>query len=98
MGNGFATLFEDEVVLCGDGRLKEGIYKFQFELQLPPHNLPSSITVRASCAQCLGIVLLTVPVVRARNDLVRDHLHADPSYHHRTDHVVSPTDHGARRS
>lgn len=48
MGNGFATLFEDELVLCGDGRLKEGIYKFKFELQLPPHNLPSSINVTLS--------------------------------------------------
>lgn len=46
MGNGLATLFEDELVLCGDGRLKEGIYKFKFELQLPPYNLPSSLNVR----------------------------------------------------
>ncbi|KAJ5895061.1 hypothetical protein N7495_006752 [Penicillium taxi] len=43
MGNGLATLFEDEVVLCGDGRLKEGIYKFRFEMTLPPYALPSSI-------------------------------------------------------
>ncbi|KAJ6161249.1 hypothetical protein N7470_004645 [Penicillium chermesinum] len=46
MGNGLATLFEDEVVLCGDGRLKEGIYKFRFEMGLPPYSLPSSINVR----------------------------------------------------
>jgi hypothetical protein len=46
MGNGLATLFEDEVVLCGDGRLKEGIYKFRFEMALPPYPLPSSINVR----------------------------------------------------
>lgn len=45
LGNGFASLFEDEVVLCGDGRLKEGIYKFRFELCFPPYNLPSSINV-----------------------------------------------------
>ncbi|KAJ5500128.1 Arrestin-like N-terminal [Penicillium expansum] len=43
LGNGLATLFEDEVVLCGDGRLKEGIYKFRFEMGLPPYALPSSI-------------------------------------------------------
>ncbi|PGH27023.1 hypothetical protein AJ80_01208 [Polytolypa hystricis UAMH7299] len=43
LGNGFASLFEDEVVLCGDGRLKEGVYKFRFELELPPYRLPSSI-------------------------------------------------------
>lgn len=46
MGNGLATLFEDEAVLCGDGRLKEGIYKFRFEMGLPPYALPSSINVR----------------------------------------------------
>lgn len=44
-GNGFASLFEDEVVLCGDGRLKEGIYKFNFELEFPQDNLPTSINV-----------------------------------------------------
>ncbi|KAJ5610673.1 hypothetical protein N7510_007392, partial [Penicillium lagena] len=43
MGNGLATLFEDEVVLCGDGRLKEGKYMFRFEMSLPPYPLPSSI-------------------------------------------------------
>ena len=48
MGNGLATLFEDEVVLCGEGRLKEGIYKFRFEMGLPPYALPSSINVCTS--------------------------------------------------
>ena len=45
LGNGLASLFEDEVVLCGDGRLKEGIYKFKFELEFPPYALPSSVSV-----------------------------------------------------
>lgn len=45
LGNGLATLFEDELVLCGDGRLKEGVYKFQFEMLFPPYPLPSSINV-----------------------------------------------------
>jgi hypothetical protein len=44
-GNGFATLFEDECVLCGDGRLGEGIYKFAFNLEFPDRDLPSSIEV-----------------------------------------------------
>lgn len=48
LGNGLATLFEDEVVLCGDGRLKEGIYKFRFEMGFPPYALPSSLNVRLS--------------------------------------------------
>ncbi|KAJ5094329.1 hypothetical protein N7456_010190 [Penicillium angulare] len=43
MGNGLSTLFEDEIVLCGEGRLKEGIYKFRFEMTLPPYALPSSL-------------------------------------------------------
>ena len=42
-GNGFASLFEDEVVLCGDGRLAEGAYQFNFELEFPDRDLPSSI-------------------------------------------------------
>ena len=44
-GNGFASLFEDEVVLCGDGRLGEGTYQFNFELEFPDCDLPSSIDV-----------------------------------------------------
>ena len=45
-GNGFATLFEDEAVLCGDGRLDEGGYKFQFKMRFPEEAMPSSIDVR----------------------------------------------------
>ena len=49
-GNGFARLFEDEIVLCGDGRLL-GQYVFRFELDLPQTGVPSSIDVSASCCQ-----------------------------------------------
>ena len=45
-GNGFASLFEDEVVLCGEGRLVEGQYQFEFNLEFPNRDLPSSIDVR----------------------------------------------------
>jgi arrestin-related trafficking adapter 9 len=45
LGNGFTSLFEDEDVLCGEGLLKKGIYKFKFELGFPPGGLPSSIDV-----------------------------------------------------
>jgi len=44
-GNGFASLFEDEVVLCGEGRLGEGTYQFKYELEFPRERLPSSIDV-----------------------------------------------------
>lgn len=45
-GNGFATLFEDERVVCGDGRLEEGRYKFEFKMRFPDETMPSSIDVR----------------------------------------------------
>ncbi|QIX00264.1 hypothetical protein AMS68_005781 [Peltaster fructicola] len=42
-GNGLATLFEEEAVLCGDGRLADGSYQFNFELEFPARDLPSSV-------------------------------------------------------
>lgn len=45
-GNGFASLFEQEKVLCGDGRLEEGNYKFEYNVKFPDQTLPSSIDVR----------------------------------------------------
>lgn len=45
-GNGLASLFQDERTLCGSGFLKKQVYKFEFELQFPPHSLPSTIEVR----------------------------------------------------
>lgn len=45
-GDGFASLFEDEVTLCGQGRLLPGRYQFRFELELPSSGVPSSIDVR----------------------------------------------------
>lgn len=42
-GNGFASLFENEVALCGKGQLNAGKYEFRFELDLPSQGLPSSI-------------------------------------------------------
>lgn len=46
LGNGYASLFQDEQVLCADGRLEAGKYEFNFELMFPEHGLPSSIEVR----------------------------------------------------
>lgn len=48
LGNGYATLFQDEQVLCADGRLEAGKYEFNFELMFPEHGLPSSIEVSSS--------------------------------------------------
>ena len=47
-GNGFASLFENEHVLCGDGRLKAGTYEFEYAIQLPSRAIPSSIDVSYS--------------------------------------------------
>jgi arrestin-related trafficking adapter 9 len=44
-GNGQASLFQDEVTLCGEGRLEVGVYEFEFELEFPSKGLPTSIDV-----------------------------------------------------
>ncbi|KAI2403974.1 ph-response sensor protein, partial [Ophidiomyces ophidiicola] len=60
-GNGLATLFEDEVVLCGDGRLREGVYHFRFELAFPPYSLPSSISFERGAIAYVLTATLTRP-------------------------------------
>jgi hypothetical protein len=42
-GDGYVSLFQDEVTLCGEGRLESGIYNFNFELEFPSKGLPTSI-------------------------------------------------------
>lgn len=44
-GNGHASLFNNEVTLCGEGRLEPGIYEFEFNEPLPARDLPTSIDV-----------------------------------------------------
>lgn len=41
--NGLASLFQDEQVLSGEGRLEPGKYEFGFDLVFPDKGLPSSI-------------------------------------------------------
>lgn len=43
-GNGFAQLFDEETVLCGEGCVS-GEYEFGFEMALPSKGVPSSINV-----------------------------------------------------
>lgn len=45
-GDGFAKLFEEDNVLCGEGRVL-GKYEFHFEMILPSKGLPTSINVSA---------------------------------------------------
>jgi hypothetical protein len=47
-GNGHASLFHDEITLCGEGRLEPGIYEFEFNLEFPSKGLPSSIDVSSN--------------------------------------------------
>ncbi|KAJ9606213.1 ph-response sensor protein [Cladophialophora chaetospira] len=42
-GNGLASLFQHEQVLCGSGFLKKQVYKFAFEVSFPAKGLPSTI-------------------------------------------------------
>ncbi|EOA80740.1 uncharacterized protein SETTUDRAFT_24256, partial [Exserohilum turcica Et28A] len=60
-GNGFVSLFEDEVVLCGEGRLSEGIYHFNFELEFPSKGLPSSIDFERGTISYMLTATLTRP-------------------------------------
>ncbi|KAK4898868.1 ph-response sensor protein [Elasticomyces elasticus] len=60
-GNGFASLFEDEVVLCGDGRLADGSYQFNFELQFPDTDLPSSIDFERGTISYMITTTMTRP-------------------------------------
>lgn len=47
-GNGFATIFEKELALCGEGRLQPTVYSFEFELPVRSWGVPSSIDVGSS--------------------------------------------------
>ncbi|KAF2206014.1 hypothetical protein GQ43DRAFT_82 [Delitschia confertaspora ATCC 74209] len=60
-GNGFASLFEDEAVLCGEGRLGEGVYHFNFELEFPSKGLPSSIDFERGTISYMLASTLTRP-------------------------------------
>ena len=90
LGNGLSTLFEDEVVLCGDGRLKEGIYKFRFEMCFPPYALPSSINVRLT-ALLLVYVLMASWIVRTRHNIIFAYIHLNPTNDDQPDHDLPTT-------
>lgn len=70
-GNGFASLFEDEQVLCGDGRLAEGAYQFNFELEFPDRDLPSSIEFERGTICYLATAIMTRPTTMS--PILTDH-------------------------
>lgn len=99
-GNGFASLFQDEVVLCGEGRLESGVYEFKFELDFPEKGLPSSIDVRSlhspmdpsdrTLERRYGVDIYLFDPVRARDHLVYRHIDLDASDYHITYHLMRP--------
>lgn len=62
-GNGHASLFQDEVTLCGEGRLEPGVYEFNFELEFPRRGLPTSIDVGRHAGALQSYISLTFCVV-----------------------------------
>lgn len=61
LGNGYATLFQDEQVLCADGRIETGRYEFNFDLVFPEKDLPSSIEFERGAIGYNIIATLTRP-------------------------------------
>ncbi|KAF5661000.1 environmental pH response protein [Fusarium heterosporum] len=60
-GNGLASLFQDEQVLSGEGRLEPGKYEFGFDLMFPDKGLPSSIDFERGTVSYMVTATLTRP-------------------------------------
>ena len=80
-GNGFARLFENETVLCGEGRVL-GQYVFGFEMVLPGRGLPSAIDVSTIALLHLPIhhessLTRRRPTVRTRHHILPTHVDSD---------------------
>ncbi|KAH8179858.1 pH-response regulator protein palF/RIM8 [Sarocladium implicatum] len=60
-GNGHASLFQDEQVLSGEGRLEPGKYDFGFDLLFPSEGLPSSIDFERGTVSYLITATITRP-------------------------------------
>ncbi|PQE25280.1 hypothetical protein CJF32_00008571 [Rutstroemia sp. NJR-2017a WRK4] len=54
-GNGYCSLFQDEVTLCGEGRLDAGIYEFNFELEFPSKGIPTSVDISSTITRPTSI-------------------------------------------
>lgn len=70
-GNGHASLFQDEIVLCGEGRLQASRWEFEFDLQFPDLDrypdlkLPSSIDFERGTIGYFVTATLTRPTTIA---------------------------------
>ena len=93
-GNGFARLFEDEVVLCGEGRVL-GQYEFRFAMVLPSRGMPSSIDVSTHVLPLFqihnaGSLTRRPPTVRTRYHILPTHIDSDASDGHCTHDFATP--------
>ncbi|TLS29585.1 hypothetical protein PpBr36_01135 [Pyricularia pennisetigena] len=62
LGNGLASLFQDEQVLSADGKLEAGRYEFNFDLVFPSKvNLPTSIDFERGTISYMISATLTRP-------------------------------------
>ncbi|KAJ6445872.1 pH-response regulator protein palF/RIM8 [Purpureocillium lavendulum] len=64
-GNGLASLFQDEQVLSGEGRIDTGRYEFGFELVFPDKELPSSIDFERGTISYMITATVTRPTTIA---------------------------------
>ncbi|MCJ1442309.1 MAG: ph-response sensor protein [Stictis urceolatum] len=60
-GSGSASIFEQETMVCGDGRLSPGRYCFEFNLKFPKGPLPSSIDFERGTISYVISAILTRP-------------------------------------
>ncbi|KAI9767579.1 MAG: ph-response sensor protein [Geoglossum simile] len=61
LANGYMPIFDDEVVLCGEGKLDPGMYNFKFILEFPKQGLPSSIDFERGTISYMITSTLTRP-------------------------------------
>ncbi|KAK8042074.1 Arrestin [Apiospora rasikravindrae] len=71
-GNGQASLFQDEQVLCGEGRLAARKWEFKFDLIFPSKGLPSSIDVGSSFALLMTLACLLIAGTNQRDSASTD--------------------------
>ena len=93
-GNGFARLFEDEIVLCGEG-LVFGQYEFRFEMVLPTKGMPSGIDVSTNAVLRLQIQSISISTdicqtVRTRYHILPAHIDGDAPHDHYTNLLATP--------
>ena len=93
-GNGFARLFENETVLCGEGRVL-GQYEFRFEMVLPSKGLPSGIDVSTSALLHLRVhdrtnLTRDRSTVRTRYHILPTHVDSDTAYNPRANLLATP--------